>query len=128
MTKVKYFVPKTPTLTPVPSEVDMLLHGMNRTCSKWSQIKLIAHYYLSLLDCVRVKPTISRLLEVNIGIAKRTAGNHVSAHPDGEDGSSRAEFLVEHGLGNVWVQIPYIEGGHWIARRAWIHVGRRVFS
>ena len=74
------------------------------------------------------KPTVSRLLEVDIGIAEGSAGDHVSADSDGEDGPGRAEFLVEHGLGNVWMQVPHIEGSHRVARRAGIHVCRRVFS
>ncbi len=74
------------------------------------------------------KPTIGGLLEVDIGIAEGPAGDHVSAYSDGQDGPSRAEFLVEHGLGNVWMQVSHIEGSHWVARRAGIHVRRRVFS
>lgn len=74
------------------------------------------------------KPTVSRLLEIDIGIAKGSAGDHVSAYSDGKNGPSRAEFLVEHGLGNVWMQVSHIEWSHWVARRAGIHVWRRVFS
>lgn len=55
------------------------------------------------------KPTVSRLLEIDIGIAKGSAGDHVSAYSDGQNGPSRAEFLVEHGLSNVWMQVPHIE-------------------
>lgn len=78
---------------------------------------------LAVLAILRYnKPTISRLLEVDIGIAEGSAGDHVSAHSDGENGPSRAEFLVEHGLGNVWMQVSHIEGGHWVAGRARIHV------
>lgn len=73
-------------------------------------------------------PTISRLLEVYVGIAERPAGDHVSAHPDGQDRSSRAEFLVEHGLGDVRVQVPHIEGGHRVAGGAGVHVRLRVVS
>lgn len=72
--------------------------------------------------------TIGRLLEVDIGIAEGPSGDHVSAYSDGQDGPGRAEFLVEHGLGNVWVQVSHIEGSHRVARRAGIHVGQRVFS
>lgn len=74
------------------------------------------------------KPTISWLLEVDIGIAEGPTGDHVSANSDGEYGPSRAKFLVEHGLGNVWMQVSHIEGGHWIAGRARIHAARCVFS
>lgn len=66
-------------------------------------------------------PTVCGLLEVDIGIAKRTTGDHVSAYSDGQDGPGWAEFLVEHGLGNVWVQVPHIEGSHRVAWRARIH-------
>lgn len=74
------------------------------------------------------KPTVSRLLEIDIGISKGSAGDHVSAYSDGQNGPSRAEFLVEHGLGNVWMQVSHIEWSHRVARRAGIHVWRRVFS
>lgn len=76
----------------------------------------------------RWTPTISWLLEVHVGIAKRPAGDHVSAHPDGEDGSGRAELLVQHGLGDVRMQVSYVEGGHGVAGRAGIHDGLRAFS
>lgn len=33
--------------------------------------------------------TISGLLEVDVGIAERSSGYHVSANPDGENGASR---------------------------------------
>lgn len=70
-----------------------------------------------------VKPTISRLLEVDIGVSEGPAGDHVPAHSDGENGPSRTELLVKHGLGNVWMQVPHIQGGHRVTRRARIHVG-----
>lgn len=73
-------------------------------------------------------PTVGGLLEVDIGIAKRTAGDHVSAYSDGQDGPGWAEFLVEHGLGNVWVQVPHIEGRHRVAWRARIHANLSEYS
>lgn len=48
-------------------------------------------------------PTVCWLLEVDIGIAKGSSGDHVSAYPDRQDGPRRAEFLVQHGLSNVWM-------------------------
>lgn len=75
-----------------------------------------------------VLPTICRLLEIDVGIAQRSASDHVSAHSDGEDGTGGAELLVEHGLGHVRVQVPHIEGGHRVTGRAGIHVQRHVFS
>lgn len=74
------------------------------------------------------EPTIGGLLEVDIGIAEGSAGDHVSAHSDGQDGSGRAELLVQHGLGHVRVQVSHVQGRHRVAGRAGIHVRRRVLS
>lgn len=73
-------------------------------------------------------PTVCGLLEVDIGIAERATGDHVSAYSDGQDGPGWAEFLVEHGLCNVWVQVPDIEGSHRVAWRARIHADLREYS
>lgn len=70
--------------------------------------------------------TVGRLLEVHVGIAEGPAGDHVSAHSDRQDGPGRAEFLVEHGLGYVLVQVSHVKGSHRVAWRAWVHGGRRV--
>lgn len=68
--------------------------------------------------------TVGGLLEVDVGIAEGSTGDHVSAYSDGQDGPGWAELLVEHGLGNVWMQVPHIEGRHRVARRAGVHVRR----
>lgn len=45
--------------------------------------------------------TISWLLEVYVCISQRPAGDDVTAHTDGHDGSSRRELLVEHCLRDI---------------------------
>lgn len=74
--------------------------------------------YFSVLMYVKVHWTgyftISRLLEVNVGISQRSAGDDVPAHTDRHDGSRRREFLVEHGLCNIRMQVPYIQRGEGI--------------
>lgn len=88
-----------------------------RASSKWSQME--PHPSVAKLRSCPL--TVSRLLEVDIGIAERSPSDHVSTDPDGEDGPRRAELLVEHGLGHIWVQVPHIEGGHRVAGRAGVH-------
>lgn len=68
-------------------------------------------------------PTIRWLLEVDIGVAERSAGDHVPADPDREDSSSWAEFLVQHGLCHIWMEIPDVKGGHGITGSTGVHVG-----
>lgn len=65
--------------------------------------------------------TVRWLLEVDIGVSKGTPGDHVPADPDREDGSGRAEFLVQHGLGDVRMQVPDVQGGHGVAGSAGVH-------
>ena len=71
--------------------------------------------------------TIGGLLEVDIGVAERAPGDGVAAHAYGQHGASRREFLEEHGLGYVAVQVAYVERGHRVVWRSWIHLGC-VFS
>lgn len=47
--------------------------------------------------------TVGRLLEVDVGVAQRAAGDHVAADADGEDGPGRRELLVQHRLGHIGV-------------------------
>ena len=56
--------------------------------------------------------TISGLLEVDVGVAKRPPGDHVPAHPDGEDGARGGELLEEHGLGDLGCQVSHVETRH----------------
>lgn len=65
--------------------------------------------------------TVCRLLKVDIGIAQRPARDHVPAHPDGQDGTGRAELLVEHGFSHVLVQVSNIQGGHGVTGSAGVH-------
>jgi len=55
---------------------------------------------------------ISWLLEVDVGVAKRPPGDHVPAHPDGEDGARGGELLEEHGLGDLGCQVSHVETRH----------------
>lgn len=63
-------------------------------------------------------PTVSWLLEVDVGIAEGASGDHVSAHPDGEHGAGLAELLEQHGLRDVGVQVSHVEGGDGVTRTA----------
>ena len=56
--------------------------------------------------------TISRLLEVDIGVAKGHPRDHVSADSDGQNGSSRGEFFKKHGLSDILGQIADVKRGH----------------
>lgn len=62
--------------------------------------------------------TISGLLKVYVGISQRPACDDVSAHTDGHDGSSSRELLVQHGLGDVSVQVSYVQRGQRIGQPA----------
>lgn len=67
-------------------------------------------------------PTVRWLLEVNIGVSKGTPGDHVPTDPDREDRSGWAEFLVQHGLGHILMQVPDVQGGHGVTGSAGIHI------
>lgn len=67
--------------------------------------------------------TVGRLLEVDIGVSERAPSDHVPAHPDGQDGPGWAEFLIQHGLSHVLVEVPDVEGGHGVTWSAGVHVG-----
>lgn len=67
--------------------------------------------------------TVGRLLEVDVGIAQRAAGDYVAAHADGQDGTGGRELLVEHGLGHVWMQVAHVERGERESRSAGVHGG-----
>lgn len=66
--------------------------------------------------------TVGGLLEVDVGVSERAAGHHVPAHPDGEDGTRGAELLIQHGLGDVRVQIPHIQRRHGVTGSAGVHL------
>lgn len=56
--------------------------------------------------------TVCGLLEVHIGVTQRSPGDHVATHTDGQHRSRRAEFLVQHCLRDVGVQVAHIQGSH----------------
>lgn len=66
--------------------------------------------------------TVSRLREVHISISEGAPGDHVAADPDGEHRSGWAEFLVQHRLRDVGVQIANVERSHRIAPRRCVHI------
>lgn len=80
------------------------------------------YYYFFLIKYEIV--TIGWLLKVNVGISEGSTSDHVPADPDGEDGPGGAELLVQHGLGDILVQVAHVQGGHRVAGGAWIHVYR----
>lgn len=55
--------------------------------------------------------TVSRLLEIDVGIAQRAPGSHIPTHADGKDIADRGEHLIEHRFSHVGVQIAHIERG-----------------
>lgn len=65
--------------------------------------------------------TIRRLLEVYIGVSQGTPGDHVPTDPDREDCSGWAEFLVQHGLGHILMQISDVQGGHGVTGSTGVH-------
>lgn len=67
-------------------------------------------------------PTVRWLLEVDIGVSEGTPGDHVPADPDRQDGSGWAEFLVQHGLCHILMQIPDVQGGHGVTRSTGVHI------
>lgn len=70
-------------------------------------------------------PTVGGLLEVDVGVSEGPAGDHVPADPDRQDGSGWAEFLVQHGLCHIWMEVPDVEGGHGVTGSTGVHAGRR---
>lgn len=70
----------------------------------------------------RVLHTVSRLGEVHIGVSERAPGDHVSADPNGEHRAGGAEFLVQHRLGDVGVQVANVQRSHRIIPRRCVHI------
>lgn len=56
--------------------------------------------------------TISRLLEIDIGIAKGSTSNYIATYTDWQYWSSGREFLEQNGFSYIRVQISYIEWRH----------------
>lgn len=79
-------------------------------------------YDIQTVSSLIKTPTVRWLLEVDIGISKRTPSNHVPTDPDRQDSPGRAEFLVQHGLGHVLVEVPDVQGGHGVTRSTGVHV------
>lgn len=53
--------------------------------------------------------TVSRMLEVDVGIAQGASGSHIPAHTDGHNRADGGEHLIEHSFSHVGVQIAHIE-------------------
>lgn len=66
--------------------------------------------------------TVSRLREVHVSISKGAPGDHVSAYPNGEHRSGWAEFLIQHSLRDIGVQVANVEGSHRITPRRCVHI------
>lgn len=67
--------------------------------------------------------TVRHVLKVDIGVAERPSGDHVAAHPDGQHCADRAEFLEQHCLGNVRMQVSNVQRSHLSA--VWTLASRR---
>lgn len=66
--------------------------------------------------------TVSRLGEVHISVSQGAPGDHVSAYPNGEHRSGWAEFLIQHSLRDIGVQVANVERSHWITPRRCVHI------
>lgn len=66
--------------------------------------------------------TISRLWEVDISVSQGPPGDHVPADPNGEHRSGGAEFLVQHRLRDVGVQVANVERSHRITPGRCVHI------
>lgn len=67
--------------------------------------------------------TVGRLLKVNVGVSQRPARDDVPTHTDGHDWASGRELLVEHGLCNIWMEVPHVQRRQRIRRAAAVHAG-----
>lgn len=65
--------------------------------------------------------TVSGLGEVDIGVSEGPPGDHVSAYPNGEHRSGGAEFLIQHSLRDVRVQVTNVERSHRITPGRCVH-------
>lgn len=70
--------------------------------------------------------TVGRLLKVNVGVSQRPARDDVPTHSDGHDWPGGRELLVEHGLGDVWMEVAHVQRRQRIRRAAAVHGGRRL--
>merc|ERR1740128_1410515 len=102
----------------VDTLIQILDENITHTTSTEGGITLAPHNthgtVLQHLEVHQIKGTfgISRLLKVDIGVSKRPTGNHVPADTNGEDRADNAEFLEEHGLGNIRSKITNIQACH----------------
>lgn len=72
--------------------------------------------------CGQLALTVGRLLEVDVGIAQGAAGDHIAADPDGQHRPRRAELFIQHGLGDIRVQVTHVQGGHGVAAGGSVHL------
>lgn len=56
--------------------------------------------------------TVRHVLEVDVGVAQRSSGDHVAANADGQHGANGAEFLEQHCFRHVRVQIAHVQRSH----------------
>ena len=66
--------------------------------------------------------TISWLGEVDISVSQGSPGDHVPAYPNRKHRSGWAEFLVQHSLRDVRVQVANVERSHRITPRRCVHI------
>ena len=65
--------------------------------------------------------TISRLLEIDVGVAEGTASDHVSADPDGHHRPRCRKLLKKHRLGNLIVEVSNVQRRNRIIGSGIIH-------
>ena len=51
-------------------------------------------------------------MEVDVGVAEGPPGDHVPAHPDGQDGARGGELLEEHRLGDLRGEVTHVQACH----------------
>ncbi len=67
--------------------------------------------------------TVRRLLEVDVGIAQRAPRDHIPTHADGQHRAGRTEFLIQHSLRDIRVQVAHVKRSHRITPlRRCVHV------
>lgn len=99
-----------------PDLSTLLSDGTIECAAKHVQMKF-KHRHQNDWRCTFYFLTVSRLLEVHIGIAQWAPGNHVTTNPNWQDWSGRAEFLIQHSLRDIRVQVADIERSHRITPR-----------
>lgn len=104
------------TSPPVP----LHLHTKHDTLFRYSVSYICITFKVGRRTTVRCLSclTVRRLLEVDVGIAQRAPRDHIPTHADGQHRAGRTEFLIQHSLRDIRVQVAHIERSHRITPRS----------